>query len=59
MERERQIENDLGIKEEQYLDEVTQEYERLRKEREDDFGDLLEEAFEIVDERHDSKDSEE
>jgi hypothetical protein len=59
VERERQIENDLGIKEEQYLDEVTQEYERLRKEREDDFGDLLEEAFEIVDERHDSKDSEE
>jgi predicted component of type VI protein secretion system len=59
VERERQIENDLGIKEEQYLNEVTQEYERLRKEREDDFGDLLEEAFEIVDERHDSKDSEE
>jgi DNA-binding Lrp family transcriptional regulator len=54
-ERRKQIKQELGISEGQYLGEVSEEYERLRQDWEGNHGDLLEKAFEIVEKRHQSK----
>lgn len=48
VERQRQIEADLSITEAQLLREVKNEYDELRSNSSEDFGDLIEKAFENV-----------
>lgn len=55
-EQRKELENALGIPENQFLNEVSEEYERLRQNWEGDHGDLLQEAADIVIQRHRNKD---
>ena len=51
-ERRKWIEDELGLSEREYLNEVQKEYERLKSERPDSSEDLFSKAFEIVNNRH-------
>lgn len=51
----KQIELTLGISADQYQEEVSEEYNRLKQDWEGDYDDLLKKAFEIVDQRHRSE----
>lgn len=57
VERQRQIKENLGITEAQLLREVEKEYDELRSDSSEEFGDLIKKAFENVIKRYEDNGS--